>query len=140
MSFHQSATTKNLFCRVDTAGVSSFSGCQCYAPLAGLVYDRKLEELSAPDVHAEQNDNHHHRRHKRYPVNCSVYLFCESELWRARKLEYIILDERQAVECGYFTLSFLHRRNSSIFRSAALSSLHFLIAVRSCLFITTLSP
>ncbi|HAJ3020509.1 TPA: hypothetical protein HMT83_22675 [Escherichia coli] len=30
MSFHQSATTKNLFCL--KAGASSFSGCQCYFP------------------------------------------------------------------------------------------------------------
>ncbi|EFD1721237.1 hypothetical protein FQH17_04685 [Escherichia coli] len=30
MSFHQSATTKNLFCH--KAGGSSFSGCQCYFP------------------------------------------------------------------------------------------------------------
>lgn len=30
MSFHQSATTKNLFCQ--KAGGSSFSGCQCYFP------------------------------------------------------------------------------------------------------------
>ncbi|EAA0542264.1 hypothetical protein DCV66_22930 [Salmonella enterica subsp. enterica serovar Schwarzengrund] len=28
--FHQSATTKNLFCH--KAGGSSFSGCQCYFP------------------------------------------------------------------------------------------------------------
>ncbi|EFJ1169251.1 hypothetical protein G3D73_000793 [Escherichia coli] len=30
MSFHQSATTKNLFCH--KAEGSSFSGCQCYFP------------------------------------------------------------------------------------------------------------
>ncbi|EDV1513742.1 hypothetical protein AC332_001681 [Salmonella enterica subsp. enterica serovar Mbandaka] len=30
MSFHQSATAKNLFCH--KAGGSSFSGCQCYFP------------------------------------------------------------------------------------------------------------
>ncbi|MFH0382656.1 hypothetical protein, partial [Escherichia coli] len=29
-SFHQSATTKNLFCH--KAGGSSFSGCRCYFP------------------------------------------------------------------------------------------------------------
>ncbi|EEC0940517.1 hypothetical protein UJ11_001293 [Salmonella enterica subsp. enterica] len=47
MSFHQSATTKNLFCH--KAGGSSFSGCQCYFPTYWLGLFRGTAVTGCPE-------------------------------------------------------------------------------------------